>query len=174
MSSAPDFAIARLGDTALDPLDVGRVVLSAYQSLDGYVPESRYEVQLVDVAGRAAHSEILVATDAISGAILGCATVVTDPASPMSESFKPGEVGLRMLGVSPLAQGRGVGRALVDETISMARAVTSCTSVVLHSTQYMTAAHGLYERMGFVREPDLDIDLMDSVGIRLLFFRLRL
>jgi len=154
----------------------GKLVVDAYRSLRGYVAEPAYEAQLADVAGRLPPvAEVLVATSVEPGSpLLGCATVVVDPMSPMSEAFDDGEVGLRMLGVAPAAQGRGVGRALVEATLERAGAVEGATALVLHSTQYMEAAHRLYLGMGFERVPERDIDLMDRLGIELRFFRLPL
>src|SRR5690349_4807658 len=62
---------------------------------------------------------------------------------------------VRLVAVDPKARGRGVARALVDECIRRARA-SGATAVGLHSSRSMRAALRLYERMGFVRDPERD------------------
>ncbi|HEX8395777.1 MAG TPA: GNAT family N-acetyltransferase [Longimicrobium sp.] len=62
---------------------------------------------------------------------------------------------LRLLAVADAARGLGVGRALVQECIRRARA-GGATHLGLHTNEAMTVAVGLYERMGFVRDPEHD------------------
>ena len=70
-----------------------------------------------------------------------------------AERLPAHESHVRMLGVRPDAQGRGIGRALMDACIAVARDHGK-TLMTLHTTQRMEAAQAMYERMGFVREPD--------------------
>jgi ribosomal protein S18 acetylase RimI-like enzyme len=60
-----------------------------------------------------------------------------------------------MLGVAPAGQRRGVGRALVQACIDRARE-QGRGALVLSSEVRMASAHRLYERMGFVRDPERD------------------
>ena len=76
-----------------------------------------------------------------------------------------------MLAVAPAAQGRGVGRALVAQVIDGFRA-TEARSIVLCSMTTMTAAHRLYESLGFRRDPGLDWSPVPDVV--LVAFRLDL
>jgi ribosomal protein S18 acetylase RimI-like enzyme len=76
---------------------------------------------------------------------------------------------LRMLGVDPAERGRGIGRALIEACIAESRA-RGKTLFVLRTTERMTAAHRLYESMGFER--DLDRDLVFDDGFRLIAYRL--
>ena len=69
------------------------------------------------------------------------------------------------------AQGRGVGEALTRACIDRAR-VAGRGQLVLHSTDRMTTAHRLYERLGFVRDPSLDWE--GEPGLWLRGFRLML
>jgi ribosomal protein S18 acetylase RimI-like enzyme len=62
---------------------------------------------------------------------------------------------MRMLAVAPAAQGRGVGRALVAECIARTRA-GGRTGIALYTRPFMTAAHRLYESLGFRRVPERD------------------
>ena len=60
-----------------------------------------------------------------------------------------------MLAVAPEAQGRGVGEALVRACIDQARA-DGRERLLLHTTSWMPAAHRLYARLGFERDPARD------------------
>ena len=64
---------------------------------------------------------------------------------------------VRLLAVAPSAQGRGVGVALMNECIHRAR-TAGATALTLHTTDVMQAAIRLYERLGFERVHDLDLE----------------
>ena len=66
-----------------------------------------------------------------------------------------GDCGFRMLAVDPTVQGRGVGPRLVAECLERARAA-GCRRMVIGSTEWMTTAHRIYERLGFRRAPEND------------------
>ncbi|HEX2049865.1 MAG TPA: GNAT family N-acetyltransferase [Actinomycetota bacterium] len=119
--------------------------------LRGHV-RTEYVHTLRDVARRAADALVLVALD--GGRVAGAVTYVPGP-GPYAEFDEPDAAGIRMLAVDPAVQGRGIGRALVEECIARARAAGK-TLVVLHTTTWMHAARRLYERLGFVRAPERD------------------
>ena len=150
---------------------LGAVTLEAYTTLDGHVPDRHYEAELADVATRATvpGATVLVAVDG-DGAVLGGVTYIGDHESPLAEYVPEGGAGIRMLAVAVAAQGRGVGEALTQACIDRARAEGK-DQVVLHSTPWMTTAHRLYDRLGFVREPESDWPIFPS--LTLWFFRLR-
>lgn len=144
----------------------GDVAVAAYRSIDPDL--GSYEARLRDVAGRAMHGTVLVAIT--EGRVIGTATYVGDPASPLAESDDPGDAGLRMLAVSPDAMGHGAGTALVSEAIRLARR-DGRRRLVLLSRPTMKAAHVIYDRLGFERAPELDETYSD---VTLLGFALRL
>ena len=76
-----------------------------------------------------------------------------------------------MLAVAPEAQGRGVGEALSRACVARARAAGR-GQILLHSTDRMTTAHRLYERLGFARDASLDWEPLPGFWLR--GFRLRL
>lgn len=156
--------------TAADAQRAGGIVLEAYRSLPGYVPEPTYEVELTDVPGRLPPvGQVLVAEH--GGRVVGCVTYVSGPDSPLAESLQAGEAGIRMLGVDADAQGRGIGRRLVEACVERARQ-QGRRAVFLHSTSYMHGAHRIYGRLGFRRTPDRDWEPFP--GLRLQAFRLSL
>jgi ribosomal protein S18 acetylase RimI-like enzyme len=76
---------------------------------------------------------------------------------------------LRLLGVAHTVRGRGLSRRLTECCIERTRA-QKATCVGLHTSEAMTTARGLYERMGFV----VDGDLPMNFGLRYWRFRLDL
>lgn len=138
--------------------EAGEVTLAAYRSLPGVVIGGAYAADLRDVAARTTGATVLVAVE--GGRVLGCVTLVDDPASRWSESLVEGEVGIRMLGVDPGARGRGVGTALLMACLERGRAL-GAVRAVLHSTPQMTDAHRIYQRAGFERAPARDVLLPD-------------
>ena len=147
----------------------GRVTLEAYAHLPGAHMTDEYATELVDVRRRSAEAVVLVAVD--GDEVLGAVTYVPDATSPWAEDLRDGEAGIRMMAVSPAAQGRGIGTALVAACIARARA-EGRTAVFLHSTPWMTTAHRVYERAGFARAPERD--WLPEPDIPLLAFRLEL
>jgi GNAT superfamily N-acetyltransferase len=111
-----------------------------------------YAETLRDVARRVEHAEVLVAVE--DGEVLGSATLVRD-GGPYGEIAGPAEVEFRMLAVDPAAQGRGIGTALVRACLDDARR-HGRERLVLSSGSWMTAAHRVYDRLGFVRDPARD------------------
>ena len=55
----------------------------------------------------------------------------------------------------PAGRGRGVGETLVRHCIQLATEAGS-TAVVISTAQWMSTAHRLYGRLGFVRAPERD------------------
>ncbi|HEX2705153.1 MAG TPA: GNAT family N-acetyltransferase [Candidatus Lustribacter sp.] len=148
----------------------GRIVLAAYLALPGHPREHGYDAELVDVAGRVGQSTVLGAFDGVTP--VGCVTYVADQASPHAENLLDGEASFRMLAVCSAGQRRGIGEALVQRCVERARADRRA-GVFIYSGDWMTAAHRLYGRLGFVRVTDRDWVLHDP-PIRLLGFRFAL
>jgi ribosomal protein S18 acetylase RimI-like enzyme len=150
---------------------LGDLTVAAYAAIDpAVVDEDGYAGELRDVRGRAADAEVLVAVDD-AGTVLGGVTYVPGPDSPWAEFSEPDGAGIRMLAVAPEAQGRGIGEALSRACVDRARA-TGRGQIVLHSTDRMTTAHRLYERLGFARDVSLDWEPLPGFWLR--GFRLRL
>jgi ribosomal protein S18 acetylase RimI-like enzyme len=83
----------------------------------------------------------------------------------------PDEAEVRALAVSPDAQGRGVGRALLRAVIERARKL-GVRHLVLSTQSGMDAARYLYSSVGFVRLPDRDWS--PAPGFTLLAYGLEL
>jgi predicted N-acetyltransferase YhbS len=99
-------------------------------------------------------AERIVAED--HGALIG--SVMLFPADTASYGEYTGALSapeLRLLAVPVEAQGRGVGRRLVEECIRRARA-SGAPAIGLHTSRSMATARDLYLRMGFERAPETD------------------
>lgn len=115
-----------------------------------------YLRELADVRGRAEISTVLVAVE--EGRVIGCATVEYDtPITRGDPPLEPDAARLRMLAVDPGARSRGVGQALLEASVADARDKRR-RRMLLNTTDRMVAAQRLYERNGWVREPDVALD----------------
>lgn len=150
---------------------IGEITVAAYQAIEVTNNQAvdDYMDVLRDVAPRARDAEVLVAVDEADH-VLGAVTLVLDADSPLAEYDEPGTVSFRMLAVAPDAQGRGVGKLLAEHCVARARE-TGAHAVLIHSRDTMTAARGIYAKLGFVRHPEIDFEVED---IKLDGFRLDL
>jgi ribosomal protein S18 acetylase RimI-like enzyme len=139
--------------------EAGRVTALAYESLGTTASPNRdYLARVGDVATRADHAVVLGAFE--GGRIVGTVTIEVEDRIPGGHPRPPlgsDQANVRMLGVDPAVHRRGIGRALMEASIEEARRAGK-RRVTLETTEAMTAAHGLYESMGFRRGPDLVYD----------------
>jgi len=154
--------------TEADYAVVGQLCVAAYNADNQLVGD--YAEELADIAGRIEHSEVFVAEDTQTGALLGSVTFVR-PGTPLAELARDGEAEFRMLAVDPSAQGRGIGKALtrvcIDRAIELGH-----PALVLYTRSWNETAIGMYKRLGFVREPDRDWTF--APGLTLVAMRLDL
>ncbi|PKQ25398.1 MAG: GNAT family N-acetyltransferase [Actinobacteria bacterium HGW-Actinobacteria-4] len=142
--------------------EVGELTALAYLA-DGLVDAAHpYVPMLRNAKARAEHADLLMMADGESGdgPVVGTLTVVP-PGSPFVELATDGEFELRMLAVSPIERGRGIGGKLTRAGMEMA-AQRGAKRIVLSTMDTMHAAHRLYERLGFERREDLDWVVLDN------------
>ncbi len=72
---------------------------------------------------------------------------------------------VRLLAVIPGARGQGIGGALMHECVRRAREA-GAAALTLHTTDIMQVAMRMYERMGFVRAPELDFHPAPDVTVK--------
>jgi GNAT superfamily N-acetyltransferase len=146
----------------------GEVCVAAYESfLTG--AEDDYRERLRDVATRDAQAEVWVAVlpHDEGGRVVGVVTWCP-PGSAWREIGRDDEGEFRMLAVDPTAQGSGVGTALARLCEEQARA-HGASGMALSSLVTMTAAHRVYARLGYERDPARDWSPV--AGVELLAFR---
>lgn len=152
MSADPNGDVVVRDAVAADHRRIRELSLQVYVG-EGYASPAYGEV-IADIAHRAAHTQLLVATDG-RGVVVGAVSLVLD-GGPYAEQITDGHDALfRMLAVDPWARGRGAGRALVQQCLDRA-AAAGRSRMVISTEPIMQAAHALYESMGFVREPGRD------------------
>ena len=147
--------------TSADFDRIAELTVGVYTAEDlvspGYVP------QLADVAGRADRADLLVARDAAGRVVGSVALVLSGDFGEVTRSAD--EAAFRMLAVDAGVRGQGVGEALVQECLARARAVGR-RRMVLSTGLRMTAAHRLYERLGFTRLPERDWTPVPGIDLR--------
>lgn len=146
---------------------IGELTAAVYVA-EGYAGEGGYATVLRDVAGRAEQATVLVALQ--DRRVVGAVTVATS-GGQFAEQAEPGEAVVRMLASDPAARGTGVGTALMQACLDEALRA-GCRVVRLSTQASMTAAHRIYERLGFTRTPDRDWSPVP--GLTLLTYELPL
>jgi predicted N-acetyltransferase YhbS len=143
------------------------VTLAAYQEYAPRMPGfwDGYRQNIVASVSDAGEAEQLVAEH--GGAIVG--TVLLYPPRRMRlserESLEMPWPEVRLLAVAPSARGRGVGAAHMRECVRRVRLAHGAT-LSLHTTDLMQTAMRMYERMGFVRAPELDFHPAPGVTVK--------
>jgi GNAT superfamily N-acetyltransferase len=158
----------KIRDARSEDRDAARkITLSAFQQYAALMPPPRWEgyrenilATLTDVAP----AQNIVAEK--EGVILGSVLLY-----PPGTAFSiPDEAPLtcpevRLLAVASEARGQGIGTALMKECIRRARRFgAACLN--LHTTDMMQVAMRMYERMGFVRAPELDFHPDPSITVK--------
>lgn len=146
---------------------IGELTVAAYAGFTTGADDV-YVARLRDAAARDREAELWVGE--VDDAVVGTVTVAPE-GSPWRELGGAGEGEFRMLAVSPEAQGRGVGEALVRHALDRFREAGH-PRVVLCSLEDMAAAHRIYRRLGFERAPQLDWSPV--AGVHLIAFALDL
>ena len=140
-----------------DELDAtGAMMVAAYAEFRPALPPHAWQAyadEIRDVRRRLAGSTLIVAEAA--GRLLGAVTYYPDATKETNVRWPAPWAVFRLLAVHPDARGNGVGRLLTDECIRRARDANR-EALGLHTTQLMNVARAMYERMGFVRVPELD------------------
>jgi GNAT superfamily N-acetyltransferase len=157
---------------APEELEQARSILgAAYAEFESSFPEEnwkRYLADILDLEGRASESELLIAE--LDGRMVGCVSYfppgskASYPSDAFSEHWPPEWAAFRLLAVDPSARGSGVGRRLTEVCIERARDEGAPT-LGLHTTQPMSVARGMYERMGFERAPKYDFHPSPQVAV---------
>jgi GNAT superfamily N-acetyltransferase len=153
---------------------IAAVTLAAYEQYAALMP-AMWEVYRESILATLADvypAQQIVAEqdDAIVGTVL---LYPTGPAmtNPEGAAGTPTWPEVRLLAVEPTARKGGIGAALMQECIRRARQ-SGAAGLTLHTADIMQAAMRLYERLGFQRAPELDLQLGPDVTIK--GYRLRL
>lgn len=134
---------------------VDQLVRDAWSELASLMPGwPELAPRLQALTANADASEVIVAE--VDGELVGAVGYV-GPQQPKPDFFHISWPIVRFMSVAPQAQGRGLGRELLQACIARARR-DQCALIALHTTPVMRAAQHLYRREGFevMRElPDM-------------------
>lgn len=141
---------------------LGQLMVQVYSSLEGFpTPEEQphYYAMLTRIGAFSEKKDarVLVAVSA-QDELVGGVVYFGDMAeygSGGTATAVRNASGIRLLGVDPRFRGMGAGKALTRACIKLAQE-KGHSQVILHTTQAMRIAWGLYERLGFERSTDLD------------------
>jgi predicted N-acetyltransferase YhbS len=152
---------------------IREVTLAAYEEYAAQMPDlwEGYRQNIVATLSHVEPAEQLVAErdDRIVGTVLLYPPRRVRP--PGAESMEMPWPEVRLLAVAPAARGQGIGAALMQECVRRARG-SGTGALSLHTTDLMQTAMRMYERMGFVRAPELDFH--PAPGVTVKGFRLDL
>ncbi|MDX9696851.1 MAG: GNAT family N-acetyltransferase [Bacteroidales bacterium] len=141
---------------------LGQLMVNVYSQLDEFPkPDEQpaYYQMLVNIGDQTKKpcTELLVAvTD--EGNIAGGVVYFSDMqyyGSGGTATKEKNASGFRLLAVDPSYRGQGIGKLLTLECIKRANQNKS-RCVVIHTTKAMQTAWKMYEKLGFVRNIDLD------------------
>ena len=123
--------------------------------VDGGFTRSDVAATLFTAAAIRRRGRLFFLRDPADHSLVG-SVILVPPDSPARRIAIEGEAEMQLLAVSPHRRNAGVGRALVDAALRSARH-DGYSHVVLWTQPTMHAAHSLYERVGFVRLPERDL-----------------
>jgi predicted N-acetyltransferase YhbS len=144
------------------------VTLAAYEEYAKIMPPSFWEsyrkniVESLDEKGLAQH---IVAE--YEGKIVGSVLLYPSDASAYGTTTDASTAipEMRLLAVDPVVRGHGVGNALTRECVLRAQRA-GAPALGLHTADIMQTAMQMYERMGFVRAPELDFHPTENALIK--------
>ena len=144
--------------TPADSPAINTLCVEAYREFEASVEQADWQ-QMQDVLAHASDlstaGELLVAEDA-SG-LLGVVLYVR-PGDSDGISIPAAWASIRMLAVSAIGRGRGIGRRLTQECIERARR-DGAEKVGLTTGEIMKNAQRIYQDMGFQKDAELGIRL---------------
>jgi ribosomal protein S18 acetylase RimI-like enzyme len=143
-----DFRILNYGGTAKEDREITALLDRVFVQ-DGYTEKS-YAGKFFISSELRKRGDIKLAMSS-SGHLLGMAVFVP-PTSPACQVAKTDEAEIQLLAVYPESRGHGVGSSLINVCEQQA---VSCGyfKMVLSTQPAMKAAHRLYEKQGYRRNP---------------------
>ena len=144
--------------------EIGKLLVQVYSALRGFPKESEqpeYYNMLANVGDltNKPDTELLVAVTSdnnIAGAVVYFSDMKYYGSGGTATNEKNAS-GFRLLAVSPVARGKGIGKLLTMACIR--RAIDKGhDQLIIHSTEAMDIARKMYEGIGFRRSADLDFN----------------
>ena len=154
---------------------LGELTVAVYSKLDGFPsaeeqPEYYERLSNIGTLNQQKHTKVLVALTE-QNELVGGVVYYSDMSMYGSGGTATQELnasGIRLLSVDTSFRSMGIGKALTQECIKLAK-LDGNNQVILHTTQAMKTAWGLYEKLGFKPSSDLDFS---QQGFPVFGFRL--
>jgi GNAT superfamily N-acetyltransferase len=157
-----------------DDFAIGELLVEAYVTQYAKkMPEVVYTDErkraLRDVANKRAVAKVFVAE--VDGEVAGTVSLFP-PGAPGSEAWTPNTADLRHLATAVRYHGTGLARPLLDTAENLARQ-WGVDAVGLHVRRGVKGVAELYQRRGYVRTPEGDLDLLPLVYLEAFLLRLK-
>jgi len=141
--------------------ELGKLMVSVYSQIEGFPSKAKipgyYEVlNNIGLLSEKSESKLLVAVSS-ENELLGGVVYFGRMEHYGVATNEDRTSGIRFLAVNSSARGMGIGRALTETCIKIAKNKNH-SQVILHTTDAMPIARRLYEKMGFKRSSDLDFE----------------
>lgn len=141
---------------------IGQLMVDVYSQLDNFPSKEiypEYYVMLANIGDltRHPHTKLIVAVDekeTIGGAVIYFGDMQYYGSGGTATKEKHA-AGFRLLAVANHARGKRLGKLLTIACIEVAREEQQ-QQLIIHTTDAMKLAWGMYERLGFKRSEDLD------------------
>ncbi len=142
--------------------EIGKLMVLVYSQLNGFPKETeqpKYYSMLTNIGELTKNpkTELLVAVSS-QGKIEGAVVYFSDMQFYGSGGIATQEKnasGFRLLAVSYVTRGHGIGKLLSKACIKKAKDIEQ-SQVIIHTTKVMQVAWKMYEKLGFKRSEDLD------------------
>lgn len=143
-----------------DYQQVGELMVQVYSNLKGFPTpgeQPKYYEMLVNIGDFANKPSVDILIAKNDGQVLGAVVYIGDVADYGAGIDLSTEqaAGFRLLAVSQDARGLGIGKLLTYACLDRARD-EGLHQMIIHTTDAMKVAWGMYENMGFRRSKDLD------------------
>jgi predicted N-acetyltransferase YhbS len=156
-----------------DDVAIGEMLVDAFitqyaKKLPEVVYTEERKRSLRDVASKRAIAKVLVAE--VDGEVAGTVALFP-PGAPGAEAWLPNAADLRHLATAVRYHGTGLSRPLVDAAEALARQ-WGVDAIALHVRRGAKGVAEMYQRRGYVRTPEGDLD-MPSVYLEAFLLRLK-
>ena len=158
-------------------IKLGTLMVDVYSQLEGFpnqdeIPEYYHHLRNVGEFAKSPKVKLFVAVSN-KGNVDGGLVYFGDLryyGGGNESTHKQNAAAFRLLTVNPNFRGLGLGKKLIETCFKQAKK-EGFKDFVIHSTKYMMVAWKMYERIGFVRFPEIDFD---ERGVKVFGFRYKL
>jgi len=156
---------------------LGELMVSVYSQLEGFpnqeeIPDYYDNLRNVGDFTKKPKTKLIVAVSnkgTIDGGLVYFGDMSYYGAGEISTTSQKAAA-FRLLAVDSKTRGKGLGKLLIEACFKHARK-EGFNQLLIHSTKYMMVAWKMYERMGFVRFPEIDFE---KSGVKVYGFRYQL